>query len=559
MPIRRQLKNVVNNYTDAEVKVREATSNDPWGPSSSLMAEIADSTYNVMEFGQVMGMIWRRLNDHGKNWRHVYKALVVLDYLIKTGSERVYQQCREHVFTVQTLKDFQFVDKDGKDQGVNVREKSKQLVALLKDDDRLRLEREKAMKARERFAQANQAVSSQTIHAQFGRAKKNSTATTGTMSLDVPPSQISPDIQMAEPQFPAAPPQLTAPPAAAASSSVIEQARPSDAVEEDMQLRLALALSKQQAEHDSELRISEEQRIQAAITTSRQEANHEHNSTLLKLSTQGLPHNPGFENDFVSNDPWSVGGQPKQQNPWVTQPSVGNTKKWESMDTPFGAGPMMSPEQMPAERVQSPDDFDLLASLSSATNGSSQPKPVVDAFNMSQMQQTLPPPMATMNNSMSHPQDHDKPSSFLGDHSGLVNVDSLLGTGPQKSVAMPGANPFLNEPVGATVIPPSVFGTSLAHRPSSQPANPFTQVQKPKAKSLNELKATNTGYTTGGVNAPLLPAPLIPDSSRPALAATTLPPQQPQSYMAAPMAPMQGMAMGYPQQQQQNPFMTSGW
>jgi hypothetical protein len=23
-----------------------------------------------------MQMIWKRLNDHGKNWRHVYKALV---------------------------------------------------------------------------------------------------------------------------------------------------------------------------------------------------------------------------------------------------------------------------------------------------------------------------------------------------------------------------------------------------------------------------------------------------------------------------------------------------
>ena len=36
-----------------------------------------------------MQMIWKRLNDHGKNWRHVYKALVLLEYLIKTGSEKV--------------------------------------------------------------------------------------------------------------------------------------------------------------------------------------------------------------------------------------------------------------------------------------------------------------------------------------------------------------------------------------------------------------------------------------------------------------------------------------
>ena len=56
------------------VLVREATSNDPWGPSSSLMTEIADLTFNVVAFAEVMGMLWKRLNDSGKNWRHVYKV-----------------------------------------------------------------------------------------------------------------------------------------------------------------------------------------------------------------------------------------------------------------------------------------------------------------------------------------------------------------------------------------------------------------------------------------------------------------------------------------------------
>lgn len=44
---------------------------------------------------------------------------MVLDYLVKNGSERVAQQCRDNIFSIQTLKDFQFIDKDGKDQGVN--------------------------------------------------------------------------------------------------------------------------------------------------------------------------------------------------------------------------------------------------------------------------------------------------------------------------------------------------------------------------------------------------------------------------------------------------------
>uniref|UniRef100_A0A665UKN1 ENTH domain-containing protein n=2 Tax=Percomorphaceae TaxID=1489872 RepID=A0A665UKN1_ECHNA len=74
--LRRQVKNIVHNYSEAEIKVREATSNDPWGPSSSLMSEIADLTFNVVAFAEVMGMVWKRLNDSGKNWRHVYKVIL---------------------------------------------------------------------------------------------------------------------------------------------------------------------------------------------------------------------------------------------------------------------------------------------------------------------------------------------------------------------------------------------------------------------------------------------------------------------------------------------------
>lgn len=123
------------------------------------MSEIADLTYNVVAFTEIMQMIWKRLNDHGKNWRHVYKSLVLLDYIIKTGSERVAQQCKENIFAIQTLKDFQYVE-DNKDQGLNVREKAKQLVALLKDDERLKNERAKALKAKERFAQNSMGIGS---------------------------------------------------------------------------------------------------------------------------------------------------------------------------------------------------------------------------------------------------------------------------------------------------------------------------------------------------------------------------------------------------------------
>ena len=52
------------------------------------------------------------------------------------------------------------LSRDGKDQGANVRERAKQLVALLKDDERLRSEREKALKNKERFAKSTTGMGS---------------------------------------------------------------------------------------------------------------------------------------------------------------------------------------------------------------------------------------------------------------------------------------------------------------------------------------------------------------------------------------------------------------
>jgi epsin len=38
------------------------------------MNEIAQMTYSQNEFVEVMEMLDKRLNDKGKNWRHVFKV-----------------------------------------------------------------------------------------------------------------------------------------------------------------------------------------------------------------------------------------------------------------------------------------------------------------------------------------------------------------------------------------------------------------------------------------------------------------------------------------------------
>ena len=61
--------------TELEKRISEACSNKPWGASSTMLAEIAQSTYDYQEYPVVMQNVWKRVNESGRNWRIVYKAL----------------------------------------------------------------------------------------------------------------------------------------------------------------------------------------------------------------------------------------------------------------------------------------------------------------------------------------------------------------------------------------------------------------------------------------------------------------------------------------------------
>lgn len=58
---------------------------------------------------------------------------------------------RDNVYVVKTLREFQFVDEYGKDQGANVRQKAKDVVNLLQDEGRLRQERKSRASMRDRM------------------------------------------------------------------------------------------------------------------------------------------------------------------------------------------------------------------------------------------------------------------------------------------------------------------------------------------------------------------------------------------------------------------------
>uniref|UniRef100_A0A224XMM2 Putative equilibrative nucleoside transporter protein n=1 Tax=Panstrongylus lignarius TaxID=156445 RepID=A0A224XMM2_9HEMI len=477
--LRRNIKNLAHNYSDAQVKVREATSNDPWGPSSTLMSEIADLTYNVVAFTEIMQMIWKRLNDHGKNWRHVYKALVLLEYLIKTGSEKVGQQCKENIFAIQTLRDFQHVD-EGKDQGINVREKAKQLVLLLRDEERLRNERARALKAKERFAQTASA---------FGSDTTLSRSTWGSSDIETP------------------------------SKVDIMCARPTTAGEEELQLQLALAMSREEAEQEEQKRRSDDVRLQLAISQSQNEFKHQTNDGAKSNSSSHMvdlldvsltpPEVPPAA-PVSQHDPWGMPlppPRPHTADPWSvpsSAPSTNAADPWSPVPTgqpvppkpvvPASNDPWKAVSPPPAPPVRQNDPWSPATEPSPAASLSSPSNTDLDEFDVitnrdrnninNNKGTTSPNPfdMKGLNDCLggnSPSTTKRSPHSFLGENSSLVNLDNLV-TKP--------------------IVPPTAPVPQQSPRPGA--ANPFSPLTP-----LQPMRAPYPPAPTQGLTQPLVPQP----------------------------------------------------
>ncbi|XP_019851408.1 PREDICTED: epsin-1-like isoform X1 [Amphimedon queenslandica] len=508
--LRREFKNVVYNYTDAEVKVRDATSNEPWGPSGTVMAEIAEYTFHIQAYALVMGMLWKRLNDHGKNWRHVYKSLVVLEYLVKSGSERVVQQCKDNIFSIETLKDFQFIDKDGKDNGNLVREKAKTLVELLKDDQKLTEERARATLSRERNT-ATTGFGSDSVSSSVAGTRSRTPKTSSTTTSTASSSQRSNH-----------PHSVSDSASGGVFKPHIDQSKPSAKDEEELQLQLALRMSKEQADEEEKLRKQEEESLKIALEMSKRET-----------EGQGEEEN---DDDTENNEPDLLGGL---SDPWATggggelPPSYDLVTKTSPNKQPASSDPFASTNDPFAPPTLPPDPWTSSSNTTSGLSVSVAPPPSTSTWTsfsptnttMSDPFAPLPlageigstgfddpptlpvipstsgtssfdlsafnPPLDSITTSTSNtdkkPQKVEE--SFLGTNATLVNLDALTAPLPPPTSSV---NPF-----GIAPLPPAVTP------PTARSGNPFESVKAP-APTLAQLQQ--------GPTFDPLPPPLLPGS-----------------------------------------------
>ncbi|GAU94867.1 hypothetical protein RvY_06573-2 [Ramazzottius varieornatus] len=239
-----------NTITDpVQIRVRELTTNEQWGPAASEMAQLAEMSYTKSPV--IVADLFLRTTD--THWRVVYKSLLVIDYLLKNGSETVVMACMTQLSQLMDLQHAKYVD-NGVEKGQGIRERARKIVVLLTDTPALKAERAKAKRIMERVPYQ---------HPQFRNFFNGALPTT---TKNAPLSCSERDVELLDAQArasrtrPASPPSFQRPqrsppprlPTAAqpSSASTPTSLAPISLEEEERQLQMALAASRISAEHE---------------------------------------------------------------------------------------------------------------------------------------------------------------------------------------------------------------------------------------------------------------------------------------------------------------------
>lgn len=132
--------------SDTEKLVYEATNDDPWGPANNQMAEIARLSMNWNELENIKKALWERMGDTDEV-RHVQKSLLLLEYLLRNGSESIRNDSRMMLGQLQSLTSLQ-QHETGEEAALEavIRKKSADVIQMINDNDIYQMEREKAKK-----------------------------------------------------------------------------------------------------------------------------------------------------------------------------------------------------------------------------------------------------------------------------------------------------------------------------------------------------------------------------------------------------------------------------
>merc|ERR1719264_2177563 len=197
------------------------------------------------------------------------------------------------------------------------------MVSLLKDDERLKNERVRALKAKERFAQSTAGIGSDTAFGGGGGGLTGQREHEGDMASPGEPDPLRPDIELARPQTHG---------------------------EEELQLQLALAMSREEADAEETKKKSDDMRLTLAIQKSKADNSDGKPGAVASAAGGGSALNDLVDLNFgggasgqgpsppqrtaASLDPWSPaghGGDNGGGDPWG-----GNVVSQSTIPDPWG-------------------------------------------------------------------------------------------------------------------------------------------------------------------------------------------------------------------------------
>lgn len=94
-----------------------------------------------------MAHIWMRLDMEPIEWRKIYKALYLLDIILRSGDPDCVAEIKSNSYKIKMLQGFSYRD-EGIEKGNGIREKASNIEELLNNPELLEEEREKAKSVR---------------------------------------------------------------------------------------------------------------------------------------------------------------------------------------------------------------------------------------------------------------------------------------------------------------------------------------------------------------------------------------------------------------------------
>ncbi|KAF8753185.1 hypothetical protein HU200_011848 [Digitaria exilis] len=119
---------------------QEATNNEPCVPDAKTLACIADAAFDMDDCWRIARVLHQRLSRAAdwKEWRPVYKALVVLEFLLTHGPDDLPREFMPDMPAMHDLRSFHYVDDKGFNWGACMQRRTDSVLSLLTDAGRLR-------------------------------------------------------------------------------------------------------------------------------------------------------------------------------------------------------------------------------------------------------------------------------------------------------------------------------------------------------------------------------------------------------------------------------------